>query len=111
MLFHPPLVRAPAPGARCTESVTRMMVAPTCAVWIRRNRRTGFRMKAQFGYRAAGVLNRVMTPKSVIGLAKYMYINAIIDHHKIDLILDVGANTGAFATSMRLVGYREDHQL
>jgi 2-polyprenyl-3-methyl-5-hydroxy-6-metoxy-1,4-benzoquinol methylase len=50
-------------------------------------------------------LNKLTSPKLVNSISKYMYIRKLIDEFQISLILDVGANVGQFAMSMRELGY------
>jgi FkbM family methyltransferase len=50
-------------------------------------------------------LNKLTSPKLVNSVSKYMYIRKLIDEFEISLILDVGANVGQFASSMRELGY------
>ena len=45
------------------------------------------------------------SPQNMIAVSKYMYISSLLDRFQIDLVFDVGANTGQFATSMREIGY------
>lgn len=46
------------------------------------------------------------SPQNVIAVSKYMYIASLLERFKIELVFDVGANTGQFVTSMREIGYR-----
>jgi FkbM family methyltransferase len=57
-------------------------------------------------FKAASLMAGITSPKNLISLAKYMYIKKLLDHHRIELILDVGANVGQFAKSMRRIGYK-----
>jgi FkbM family methyltransferase len=50
-------------------------------------------------------LVRRTSPKNVLAVSKYMYIRRLLDQLDIDLIFDVGANTGQFAVGMREIGY------
>jgi FkbM family methyltransferase len=58
--------------------------------------------------RAASAMVYFTSPKNVLAMSKYMYIKNLIQNYGIDLILDVGANVGKFATSMREIGYKGD---
>ena len=63
-------------------------------------------MIAGMALRGAGLLAGAVSPKTIMSLAKYMYIKRVLDHYGISVILDVGANRGQFAISMRRVGFR-----
>jgi FkbM family methyltransferase len=48
---------------------------------------------------------KLSSPKNIVAIAKYMYIKNLLDHYEIDLIIDVDANRGQFARSIRQIGY------
>jgi FkbM family methyltransferase len=52
-----------------------------------------------------GALNKVVSPKDINSVSKYMYIRKLIEELEISIILDVGANIGQFGKSMRDLGY------
>ena len=41
-----------------------------------------------------------------IDTSEQLRIKTLLEHHGIDLVLDVGANTGQFGTFLRELGYR-----
>ncbi|MBV8683133.1 MAG: FkbM family methyltransferase [Caulobacteraceae bacterium] len=46
------------------------------------------------------------SPQNVSAISKYMYIASLLDRFQVELVFDVGANTGQFVTSIREIGYR-----
>jgi FkbM family methyltransferase len=57
-------------------------------------------------FKAANLLSSFIDTDKMSALAKYMYVRKLLRKLEIDLILDVGANVGQFAQSMRQIGYR-----
>jgi FkbM family methyltransferase len=56
-------------------------------------------------FRAASAVGRLVSADMVASLSKFIFLRELLGTLRIDEILDVGANTGQFATSMRYLGY------
>jgi FkbM family methyltransferase len=59
-----------------------------------------------FQFKAANLLSSFVDTDKMSALAKYMYVRKLLRKLEIELIIDVGANVGQFAQSMRQIGYR-----
>jgi FkbM family methyltransferase len=57
-------------------------------------------------FKAANLLSSFVDTDKMSALARYMYLRKLLRKLEIELILDVGANVGQFAQSMRHIGYR-----
>jgi FkbM family methyltransferase len=62
----------------------------------------------RFAFQAIDVMSRAISPDILARVAKFMHFKALFDQYAIDLIFDVGANGGQFATTMRDYGFAGD---
>ena len=60
----------------------------------------------RMGLKAARMTGRLVDPHRLTAFVKYAFISRVISDLGISLILDVGANRGQFAQSMRDIGYQ-----
>ena len=51
-------------------------------------------------------LARTALQKAGFDLIRYRSLNTILDHHGINVVLDVGANAGQYGRNLRRIGYR-----
>jgi FkbM family methyltransferase len=56
--------------------------------------------------RSVPLTSRLLSPKSISGISKYIIMRSALEANEIEIILDVGANIGQFAQSMRQIGYK-----
>ncbi len=61
-----------------------------------------------FAFQAIDIMSRVISPDALARVAKCMHFKELFDKYAIDLIFDVGANGGQFATTMRDYGFGGD---
>ena len=63
-------------------------------------------MLEQLAIKAAAALSTVVPPKRAVSLSKYMYLSRLLAACQIEVVIDVGANVGQFAKSMRTLGFK-----
>lgn len=56
--------------------------------------------------RSVPLLGRAVQPRMASLLAKYLYLGEALERHRIELVIDVGANIGQFGEALRAIGYR-----
>ena len=65
-------------------------------------------MIKRFAFDAIGALSHAISPDALARVEKCMHFKALFAKYAIDLIFDVGANGGQFATTMRDYGFAGD---
>jgi FkbM family methyltransferase len=64
--------------------------------------------KKRFVFDAIGALAHAVSPDALARVCKCMHFKTLFEQYAIDLIFDVGANGGQFATTMRDYGFAGD---
>lgn len=62
----------------------------------------------RLAFQTIDIMSRVISPDALAKVAKFMHFKELFDKYAIELIFDIGANGGQFATTMRDYGFGGD---